>query len=115
MSSSKPTSGRKARVNYSPRQKRQVVRSYRASGMTREAFCAENNVSVSSLDRWLALYKERAEEVAPPPDHDRDINALVAMNTKVDLALAQDEASADERVAKILGATIAEVLRRMRG
>ena len=47
------------------RKRHAVVESFRASGMTRKAFCHRNKIALSTLDWWLRKVKnERADNVS---------------------------------------------------
>ena len=47
---------------------RALVSRFEASGQTREAFCAETGISVSTLRRWCSRFRERPRvAVSRPP------------------------------------------------
>lgn len=49
------------------RKRRRLVESFRASGMTRKAFCHRNKIALSTLDWWLRKLKcdDRADSRSP--------------------------------------------------
>lgn len=103
---------------YTEEQRRDIVQRYRDRGeMTQAEFCRLEGVTAFSVNSWMRNYKRKSRkgETPPEPDHERDIAALQVLNSAPVALPAPSVDDADERVARILGATIAEVLRRMKG
>lgn len=116
MSSSKSTTDKKQR-RYKIEQKKAILDRYLKSGMTQVDFCKQEDISTWTLNQWmkkLSVKGKRAAERAPDPDHERDIAQLVALNNVPALPDQSYAADMDERLARVLGATIAEVIRRLR-
>ena len=109
MSSSKQPRGKR----YTDEQKRDIVARSYASGMSQKDFCAQEGISGFSLHHWRKKFGNGQVDM-PEPDHVRDINQLALLNSIPPQGIPVSD-DVDERVAKILGATIAEVMRRLKG
>jgi transposase-like protein len=59
-------SGRQRRTRRSREEWRSLVSRFEASGETREAFCAEMGISVSTLRRWCSRFREQARAAVSP-------------------------------------------------
>jgi hypothetical protein len=55
---------RRSRRRFTPRARRRLIRLYEKSGQDAAAFCRENDVSPSSLWRWLARARREEPEEA---------------------------------------------------
>ena len=65
MSSASKT-GMQRRTRRSREEWRALVSRFEASGQTREAFCAETGISVSTLRRWCSRFREPSRPAVPP-------------------------------------------------
>ena len=92
MGGSSPASTQR-RVRRRREEWRSLVSRFEASGQTREAFCAETGISVSTLRRWSSRLRERPRAAVSPapvfvelPSAQRDAEAP-ALPWEVELQL----------------------------
>ena len=60
------TTQRRARRRFSPRDRQRLVRLYEQCGQNAAVFCSENDLSPSSLWRWLARVRREEPKEATP-------------------------------------------------
>lgn len=58
-------SGMQRRTRRNREQWRSLVSRFQESGQTREAFCAETGISVSTLRRWCSRFREQSRPALP--------------------------------------------------
>ena len=66
---------------FSETSKRQIVEDYRSCCLSRSKFCQEKKISLTSLQRWLGLYKEDPKEKAILPalsQESRFVEAIIS-------------------------------------
>lgn len=95
--------------------RREVVRRFGESGMTRKAFCQANDVAISTLDAWLRKYRK-----ASGGETKRDMPMVslgraglghsgrhLRIITKAGIAVELDLPASEEEIAMILRAVSA--------
>ncbi|MCP4238510.1 MAG: IS66 family insertion sequence element accessory protein TnpB [Aestuariibacter sp.] len=96
----------RARVRRNVGQWQDIIRRFEQSGQTRDAFCAEQSLALSTFSRWRQ--RLRAGNVSPPESHQEV--AFVELST-ADVAVAGASSSSWD-VELQLGADIVLRLRR---
>lgn len=118
-----------SRRKFSDEQKRAYVEGFKGDMLIRD-YCAQVGITTTNMARWRKEFKasKRRKSKNNTPDHERDITALALLNNggngagHVVLPTAEyphapsnnHNQEVDERLGVVLGATIAEIMKRLR-
>lgn len=58
------SSGKRIHKRYTPAERRKLVAKYKKSGLTKTAFCRENDMIITTLSNWVKPYKKKKAAVA---------------------------------------------------
>lgn len=59
-----PRAGKRVRKNYTPDERRKLVEKHKSSGLTKTAFCRENDITLTTFLSWVKpYYRKKCESV----------------------------------------------------
>lgn len=119
---------KRGRRKFSDEQKRAYVEGFKGDMLIRD-YCAQVGITTTNMARWRKEFKasKRRKSKNNTPDHERDITALALLNNggngtghvvlptaEYPHAPSNNNQEVDERLGVVLGATIAEIMKRLR-